>query len=63
MLEEQANAEDLQTKIYEKGKELGFSGNETFQAIYLSLIGKDHGPKAAWLILSLDKNFVRLVDL
>lgn len=50
--------EDLQTKIYEIGKELGLNGNKTFEAIYISLIGKDHGPKAAWLILSLDKEFV-----
>ena len=51
--------EDFQTRIYELGKELELSGKETFAAIYLSLIGKDHGPKAAWLILSLDKEFVK----
>ncbi|MEK7551611.1 MAG: lysine--tRNA ligase [Patescibacteria group bacterium] len=51
--------EEFQTKIYEIGKELGLSGKETFAAIYLSLIGKDHGPKAAWLILSLDKEFIK----
>ena len=50
--------EDLQTRIYELGKELGLGGKETFAAIYISLLGKDHGPKAAWLILSLDKKFV-----
>jgi lysyl-tRNA synthetase class 1 len=32
---------------------------DAFQAIYLSLLGKDHGPKAAWLVLSLDKAFVQ----
>jgi lysyl-tRNA synthetase, class I len=53
------DAEEFQIKIYELGKELGLSGKETFAAIYLSLIGKDHGPKAAWLILSLDKEFVK----
>ncbi|HVF69573.1 MAG TPA: lysine--tRNA ligase [Xanthomonadales bacterium] len=55
----ESDAETFQTKIYEIGKELGLNGKETFAAIYLSLIGKDHGPKAAWLILSLDKEFVR----
>ncbi|MDE2026333.1 MAG: lysine--tRNA ligase, partial [Patescibacteria group bacterium] len=52
-------AERFQFEIYEWGKELGIGGKETFSAIYQSLIGKDHGPKAAWLILSLDKNFVK----
>ncbi len=51
--------EEFQTKIYELGKELGLNGKDTFSAIYLSLIGKDYGPKAAWLILSLDKKFVQ----
>lgn len=50
--------EDFQTTIYDLGKEAGLSGKETFQAIYNSLLNKDHGPKAAWLILSLDKEFV-----
>jgi lysyl-tRNA synthetase class 1 len=50
--------EDFQTRIYDIGKEMDLSGKQVFAAIYLSLIGKDHGPKAAWLILSLDKKFV-----
>lgn len=50
--------DELQTKIYDLGKELGLNGKETFAAIYKSLINKDHGPKAAWLILSLDKEFI-----
>jgi lysyl-tRNA synthetase, class I len=53
------NPEEFQIKIYEFGKELGLSGKETFAAIYSALIGKDHGPKAAWLILSLDREFVK----
>ena len=54
-----SDAEAFQTEIYELGKSLGLGGKETFAAIYLSLIGKDHGPKAAWLILSLEKEFVK----
>jgi len=53
------DGEEFQTRIYELGKELGLNGKQTFAAIYLSLIGKDHGPKAAWLILSLDKEFIK----
>lgn len=50
--------EDFQIEIYELGKELGLGGKEAFQAIYKVLLGKDHGPKAGWLILSLEKEFV-----
>lgn len=53
------DAEEFQTHIYDIGKELGLNGKETFAAIYKVLIGKDHGPKAAWLILSLEKDFVK----
>ncbi|MBI5122732.1 lysine--tRNA ligase [Candidatus Roizmanbacteria bacterium] len=58
-IDQAKDAEEFQIKIYEIGKELDLTGKETFAAIYVSLIGKDHGPKAAWLILSLDKNFVK----
>lgn len=58
-LDKQWDGEEFQTRIYDLGKEMGLNGKEAFAAIYLSLIGKDHGPKAAWLILSLDKEFVR----
>ena len=58
-LDKKWEGEEFQVRIYEIGKELGLSGKETFQAIYLSLLGKDHGPKAGFLILSLDKEFVR----
>jgi lysyl-tRNA synthetase class 1 len=51
--------EAFQTRIYDIGREMGLDGKQAFAAIYLSLIGKDHGPKAAWLILSLDKEFVK----
>jgi lysyl-tRNA synthetase, class I len=64
-LNKQWAAEELQTKIYDLGKEMELNGKESFAAIYISILGKDHGPKAAWLILSLDKEFVkkRLIDV
>ncbi len=58
-LDSEEDAEAFQTHIYDVGKELGLNGKETFAAIYKVLIGKDHGPKAAWLILSLEKDFVK----
>lgn len=57
-LDKKWEAEEFQTGIYDIGKNLGLNGKETFSAIYSVLLGKDHGPKAAWLILSLDKEFV-----
>lgn len=53
------SAEILQTRIYELAKELGISSKDAFGAVYIALLGRDHGPKAAWLISSLDKNFVK----
>lgn len=51
--------ENLQKYLYDIGKDLHLSSKDTFAAIYISFIGKDHGPKAGWLLLSLDKNFVK----
>lgn len=58
-LDKKWDPEEFQTKIYEIGKELGLDGHHTFSAIYDVLTGKNHGPKAAWLILSLDKEFIK----
>ena len=52
------DAEEFQKKLYEWAKELGVSSNDAFQALYLSIIGKDHGPKAAWLILE-NREFIK----
>lgn len=59
LVHQNLDAEDFQTRIYEIAKQQNIASKEAFQAIYIALLGKDHGPKAAWLILSLDKEFVR----
>lgn len=51
-------AEDFQLEIYNLAKDMDLSSKDAFKAIYASLLGKDHGPKAAWLIMSLEKAFV-----
>lgn len=58
-LEKDWEAEAFQVNLYEWAKELELASKDAFAAIYISLIGKDHGPKAAWLILSLGKEFVK----
>lgn len=58
-LDKKWEPEKFQNEIYQWGKALGLTSAQTFQAIYLALLGKDYGPKAAWLILSLDKKFIK----
>jgi lysyl-tRNA synthetase class 1 len=58
-IREDSIAEDFQTALYNTAKEINLSSKDAFSAIYAALLGKNHGPKAAWLILSLDKDFVR----
>ncbi|MDP2721032.1 MAG: lysine--tRNA ligase [bacterium] len=58
LMQEVTDPEKFQNDIYQAGKEIGLSSSEVFQAIYRALLGKNSGPKAAWLILSLDKDFV-----
>jgi lysyl-tRNA synthetase class 1 len=52
-------AERLEGRLYELGRELGLSPKETFAAIYLAFIGKPHGPPAAPLLASLNREFAR----
>ncbi len=59
VLDKKWNAGEFQTAIYELSKQMDLKSSEAFEAIYKALIGKNHGPKAAWLILSLDKEFVK----
>lgn len=58
-LDKEWDPEEFQARIYDIGKSLGLNGGHTFAAIYKALLSKSHGPKAAWLILSLDKDFVK----
>lgn len=58
-LDRELSPEQLQTRVYELSKERNLSSKDAFSAIYTSLLGKSHGPKAAWLIASLDKDFIK----
>lgn len=42
--------DQLQQDIFELTKKLEISAKKAFKAIYITLIGKDHGPKAGWII-------------
>lgn len=45
------DGEALQQDLFELSKDLNIPTKKAFQAIYASLINKDHGPKAGWLVL------------
>ncbi|MBI5755178.1 lysine--tRNA ligase [Candidatus Peregrinibacteria bacterium] len=53
-----ATGEMIQTFIYERKTALGLDSAKVFRAIYLSLLGKDSGPKAGWLLEALDNQFL-----
>ncbi len=52
------DSEKLHNHIYESGKKLGLKPKQTFEAIYLVILGKSSGPKAGWFLNILDKDFV-----
>ncbi len=45
------NPDDLQQEMYQTTKQMNIPAKVAFQAIYVALLGKTHGPKAAWLLL------------
>ncbi|MBI3443176.1 hypothetical protein HY008_00740 [Candidatus Woesebacteria bacterium] len=64
LIEKEKDVDRLQTSLYNLAKELGLPSKEAFGGIYKVLLGKDHGPKAAWLIMSeKDKVKERLQSL
>ena len=56
--EKKWSPDDLQLQLYELAKKINIPSKKAFQAIYLSLIGKLHGPKAAWFLLDQDPKFL-----
>lgn len=59
LFDKKITAEELQLDIYNQAKEKGIPSLDAFKAIYTAFLGKDHGPKAAWLLQSLDSEFVK----
>jgi len=58
------SGEAWQGVIFGTAKELGIGSREAFRALYLAFLGRPNGPRAGWLIASLDADFVqrRLAD-
>jgi len=58
LIEQEEKPEKLQQSLYECAKRLKIDTKSAFAAIYLSLIGRVSGPKAAWFLLSYPKEKV-----
>lgn len=56
LIEKNNDPEKLQLALYNLTKELKFDARKSFSAIYIALIGKEFGPKAAWFLLSYPKD-------
>ena len=53
------SAAEWQDKIYEVAAATETEAKEIFKAVYLALLGKPSGPRAGWLLASLDAEFLR----
>ena len=59
-----SDPEAMQEELYEAAKRVALTqdgkvSRDAFSAIYLALLGKPNGPKAAWLLTTLDADFAR----
>ena len=59
-----SDPEAMQEELYEAAKRVGLTqdgkvSRDAFSAIYLAFLGKPNGPKAAWLLVTLDPDRVR----
>jgi lysyl-tRNA synthetase class 1 len=60
-----ADADTLQNDLYTAAREVGLTdpgdkvSKDAFASIYVALLGRPTGPRAAWLLVTLDPDFVR----
>lgn len=55
LVEKATDADKLQTDVYNLSKEINLSPKDAFTAIYLSIIGKEYGPRAGAFLLQYSK--------
>lgn len=58
-LDKKFTPKELHKRIYDIARGIELEPEKLFEAIYLVLIGKGKGPKAAMFLLSLEKEFVK----
>jgi len=52
------DGQELHTRLHDIRKELNIEPKDFFSAVYLSILGKESGPKAGWFLSVLDKKFI-----
>jgi lysyl-tRNA synthetase class 1 len=52
------NGEALQAAIFDAARAAELPAGRAFMAIYTAFLGQPHGPRAGWLLASLDRDFV-----
>jgi len=52
------SGEAWQALIFGTAKERGLSAGDAFRAVYLAFLGRANGPRAGWLLASLEPGFV-----
>jgi lysyl-tRNA synthetase class 1 len=58
-LPEYPGGADWQNLLFDAAAGLGMRTNRrSFAAIYLAFLGRDSGPRAGWLLASLDKDYI-----
>jgi lysyl-tRNA synthetase class 1 len=53
-----AAGDQWQARIFESAAAGGVPAGEAFRALYLAFLGRPSGPRAGWLLASLDREFV-----
>ncbi len=53
-----ASGEQWQAAIFEAAREHAIDAKGAFNALYLAFLGRPNGPRAGWLLASLDRGFV-----
>jgi len=54
-----ASGEDWQTRIFDVARSTELPARRAFEAIYRAFLGRPNGPRAGWLLASLEASFVR----
>ncbi|TMC64740.1 MAG: hypothetical protein E6J17_03175 [Chloroflexi bacterium] len=53
------SGDDWQSLIFDIARAEDVPPRRAFEAIYLAFLGRPNGPRAGWLLASLDRGFVR----
>ena len=52
------SGDDWQASIFATAAAGGLPAGQAFKALYLAFLGRPNGPRAGWLLASLDRSFV-----